>query len=134
MSKISKEKAMEEITSWLDFKKVSDNKREVQKDTIETLVDAISDGSLVLTEDKSLLMKLKFPVEAENDMGFSELKFRPRLKTETVQKHLQGVKPSDVDGRLTAYIAALTSTPKSSIVKMDSEDTGLASAIAVFFL
>jgi hypothetical protein len=39
--KVSREVAIEEINQWLDFKKVSDSKREVYEDNIETLVEAI---------------------------------------------------------------------------------------------
>ncbi len=52
----------------------------------------------------------------------------------TIHSHLQGVKPSDADGRVGAYIAALTSTPKAVINCLDTEDYGIAQSIAIFFL
>lgn len=132
MSKIPKETATGEVTTWLDHKKVSENKRELQKDTIDTLVDAICDGLLVVREDKILELTLKFPLDGE--IPKKTLEFKPRINAGTVQKHLQGVKASDIDGRLTAYICALTGEPKSVIGKLDTEDVGIANAIAVFFL
>jgi hypothetical protein len=132
MSKVSKEIGFQDISEWLDYKKVSANKREAQKDTIETLADAISEGTLVLKEDKSLEMTLKFPTEGEEPL--TKLTFKPRLRTETVAKHLQGVKATDIDGRLLAYVAALTGNTKTLVGKLDTEDQSLAQAIAVFFV
>jgi hypothetical protein len=132
MSKVNKEMASEEVNSWLDAKKISSKKREVQADTIETLIDAVMEGHLTLKEDKSFDMALKFPLEGEQPLNV--LNFKSRIKTETVARHLQGVKPSDVDGRLLAYVAALTSQTKALIGKLDTEDQSLAQAIAVFFV
>lgn len=132
MQKVSKDIGFQEVVKWLDFKKVSDNKREAQKDTIETLAAAISEGCLVLKDDCSLEMELKFPTDGEEPL--TKLTFKPRLKAETVAKHLQGVKGTDIDGRLSAYIAALTAQTKTLIGKLDTEDQSLAQAIAVFFV
>lgn len=132
MSKVTKEIAVRDITEWLDYKKVSQNKREFQKDTVETLVDAIQDGWLVLKEDKQFEMKLKFPLGEGSDLD--TLTFKSRIKTSTIANHLKGVKATDVDGRLLAYVAALTSQTRALIGDLDTEDQSLAQAIAVFFV
>jgi DNA primase len=125
---VSREVAVGEINKWLEFKKVSDNKRETYKDYIETLVDAVESGNLMLKEDYSLLQKMK------HSDAIGDLEFKPRLKVSTVQNHLQNVKSGDADGRLTAYIAALTSKNKGLIKDMDTDDFGISQSIAVFFL
>jgi len=76
--------------------------------------------------------KLLFPIGEEKK--FDELTFKPRLDIETIQNALQGVKSTDADGRILAYISALTGFSKSVIKKMDSEDYGVAQSIAIFFL
>lgn len=132
MAAIDKVTATGEVNKWLDFKKINDRKRESFKENIETLVDAVMDGSLVIDDKCNLVQTLKFPTEGEAPV--TKLEFKPRLKVETVQLHLQGVKASDGDARITAYIAALTSKPKKIIQALDTEDYSIGQAIAVFFL
>lgn len=131
-TKVSKEIAEKDVNRWLDHKKVSENKREAQKDHISALTDAISEGYLVLKDDCVFEMTLKHPLDSEDPL--TVLNFKPRLKTETVLRHLQGIKSSDIDGRLLAYVAALTSQSKTLIGKLDTEDQSMAQSIAVFFV
>jgi hypothetical protein len=136
MSKISREIASQEINSWLDYKKVNDKKREAFADSIETLIDSICDGSLSLTPEKVLVQELRFPIgeDGKETMAIKSLSFKPRLKIQTIHMHLQGVKNGDADGRVLAYVAALSSTPKDALRGMDTEDFSIGQAIAIFFL
>lgn len=129
---ISKDIALQEVEKWLEFKKIGDSKREKQKESIEALIENFSDGVLILKEDMTIVHTLKFPLDGE--MPLKTLEYKPRIKTETVQLHLQGIKPADIDGRLSAFAAALTSKPKAIINKLDTEDTAIAQSIAIFFL
>lgn len=132
---ISREIATTEVNSWLDYKKVNDKKRETYKDNIDTLIEAVMDGSLVLdSETKILKQTLRFPIGEDKDVAVSVLEFKPRLKVSTVHAHLQGVKSTDADGRLCAYMAALTSKPKELLKAMDTEDYNVGMGIAIFFL
>lgn len=132
MAGINRELAQQEIESWLDFKKINEKKREAQKEQIETLIDAVADGSLTLSPDKKLIQVLKFPTEGE--MPVTKMEYAPRLKVSTIHEKLQGVKSTDADGRICAYIAALTNNPKNVVKAMDTEDYGVAQAVAIFFL
>lgn len=136
MSKISREQATNEINSWLDYKKVGEKKREAYADSIEALVSAVENGSLSLTPEKVLVQELSFPIgeDGKDTMAVKTLEFKPRLKISTVHNHLQGVKSTDADGRVHAYVAALTSKPKDLIRAMDTEDFSTSQAIAIFFL
>ncbi len=129
---VNLEQATEEVNSWLDHKKIGQKKRESQKDQIDSLIDAICEGVLTLDAEKNFVQTLKFPTEGE--MPLKELKYAPRVKTGTFHLHLQGVKASDTDARICAYIAAITSKPKALIQKLDTEDYGVAQSIAIFFL
>lgn len=134
MNKISRELAELEIEKWLEYKKVSDRKKEAYKDGIETLIDSVCEGLLVLRpEDHVLEQTLKIPI-GSGDTEIKKLEFKPRIKISSVHNHLAGVKSSDGDGRLCAYIAALTSKPKDIIKGMDTEDYSVGQSIAVFFL
>ena len=132
MDVISKDIAQIEVEKWLDHKKIGSKKRELQKDNIDTLIDAIAEGALVLKDDCTLVHTLKFPTDGE--LSIKVLEYKPRIKMETIQVHLQGVKAADADGRVNAYIAALTSKPKDLIKKLDTEDYSICQSVAIFFL
>ena len=129
---IHREQAAKEVNDWLDHKKISPRKREKYQDYIEILVDSICEGYLIFNDDKSIKHKLKFPIEGE--MSITELTFKPRLTVKNTSVHTQGVKATDNNGIICAYICALTSTAKEVIKGLDTEDYEIASSIGVFFL
>lgn len=133
MSKVSREAAEQEVNNWLDFKKVNAKKRETFKENIDILVDAISDGNLVI-DDKDFVFThtLKFPL-GEGD-SVRELKYKPRVKVSTIHVCLQNVKAGDADGRICGHIAALTGIDRNIIKQQDTEDYEIGRSIAVFFL
>lgn len=130
--KVTIEVASSEMEAWLDYKKISQKKRDNNADSIDALVDAVVDGTLSFQEDHKILHKLKFPIEGESPV--EELVYKPRVNMRTLHLHLQGVKGNDGDGRMTAYAAAVTSTPKDVITRLDTEDFSIAQSIAGFFL
>ncbi len=131
MSKVTKDVAIAEVTKWLDHKRVSFNKREELEKNIDTITAAIEAGVLVLNTDFSFTQKLYFPLGDNKEI--TELTFKPRVALGTIHLHMQGVKNGDVDGRLAAYAAAVSGSPKELIKKLDTEDYGVAIAISLFF-
>lgn len=133
MNKVAREVAEAEIKSWLDKKKVFESTRESYKDSIEVLVDAMVEGYLTLDEkDFTLTHTLMFPPEKEQ--SFTELKYKSRLNDNMLQPFLSGVKTSDADGRLLAYVAALTGVNRGILKAIDTADKKISMAIAIFFL
>ncbi len=132
MGTVERSIAVNDVNSWLDYKKVSPSKRQANEQSIETMVNAIEDGDLVVNEDKTLTLTLKIPVTGE--VKFDTLVFQPRIPVETLHNSLGGVKATDVDARLLAHVSALTSKGKALIKKLDTEDYDVARAIATFFL
>jgi len=132
MSALAPEVAIQEIEKWLDHKKVSANKRESNEEAIKTLAEEISSGNMILTDSFNLEYKLKSPIKSEQPT--TQLVFKPRLTIGTVYNHLQGVKPTDADGRLFAYAAALTTNPKDLIKNLEIDDWNIVQAVVVFFL
>ena len=130
--KVVKEVAVEEIEKWLDYKKVSELKRENLKENINSLVSAISEGTLIVTEKNELEQTLNFPFEG--DVVTNKFTYKPRLTIKEVNNKMTGIKPGDADGRVTGYISALTMQPIELIKKMDTEDYSVAQNIAIFFL
>lgn len=127
---IPQEIAQTEIDSWLDFKKISDKKRESLKGNIESLVSGIMDGTLALDPETFVLtQKLNFPIGTIN-----ELKYKARLKMDAVQSRLSNVRPGDMYGTSFGWIAALTDQPVSIIKQIDNEDYTLADHLSFFFM
>jgi len=132
MSALAPEVAMQEIEKWLDHKKVSAKKRESNEEAIKTLAEEISLGNMFLTDSFNLEYNLKSPIKSEQPT--TKLVFKPRLTIGSVYNHLQGVKPTDADGRLFAYAAALTTNPKDLIKNLEIDDWNIVQAVVVFFL
>lgn len=132
MPKVALEVAEVEVTKWLDFKKISQAKREANKESIDTLIGYVCEGVLSITDDKKIIHELMFPLEKEQPLG--KLEYKPRIHAGAIQRHLQGVKGNDVDGRLTAYAAGIAGQPKEIIKALDTEDYSIAMSVAVFFM
>lgn len=129
-----KKLAEAEINSWLDTKKIKNIQRKENEGSIETLVEAFMDGTLSLNPQTNVLkLNLLFPIVGK-EASIDSLSFKPRLNDSMLHPHLNGVKPTDVDGRVNALICALTAQPKNIITILDSVDKRVAQAIAIFFL
>lgn len=135
MTAVAKEVAQSDVEKWLDYKKVRASRREQNKAHVDNLIAAVSDGVLVVNEDKTITQNLSFPVQDKDGKdAFEALEYKPRIATSIVGMHLQGVNQEDNYGRVSAYVAALTGKPKALVMKLDTEDFGVASSIAVFFV
>jgi len=134
MGQIVREVAEQEVANWLDQKKVSSKKRELHKDHIENLIESVMDGTLTVTPEGGFVQRLKFPLVAEDKSQIETLIFKQRVKIETIQMHLQGVKGTDNIGMINGYIAALTTNPKALIKTLDTEDFAISYGIAIFFM
>lgn len=132
MSKVSKEIAEKEVNDWLDYKKINVQKREAQANSIETLIGFISEGTISIKEDKTIVQELLFEIGKESKI--TKLEYKPRIHVGAIQRHLEGGKSTDMDLRIVATAAALTSQTKELIKQLDSEDYSVASSIAIFFL
>lgn len=132
MTALSPEVAMQEVGRWLDHKRVSESKRQSNEEAIKVMAEEMAAGNLILDDQYNLVYSLRFPISAEQPT--TKLTFKPRLKLGTVYSHLQGVKPTDADGRLFAYAAALTGNPKEMIKNLDVDDWSMVQAVVVFFL
>lgn len=127
--KMSRELAEKEVYQWIHSKKVKQKKIEGNADSIETLIDAFSEGNLSLNPESNVLtLKLSFPAG-----NINSLDFKPRLKVSETHKRLKSVKASDIDGRVLAYVSALTDQSSGIVGDLDTEDYSICQAIAVFF-
>lgn len=122
--------AIKEVSKWLDHKKIRPKRREDNEDYVEQLVEGFKDCRLTLDE-KTHEISMKLEMEIGE---IKKLIFQPRMTFGTVHPYLKKVKPGDADGRLLAYVIALTDSSRNVVDKLDTEDHKLALAIAVFFL
>ena len=129
MSKVSIEISQQDVNRWLDYKKMTNKKREEKGEMIETLVDLVSSGDITIDEECNIVHQLLFPIGE-----IKILTYKPRLKAEAISVHLKGVGSDDLTGMISAYAAALTVQPKSVIKELDTEDFSIAKAIAIFFI
>lgn len=131
--KVNIETATADINQWLDYKKVSDKKRENYASSINDLISSVCEGVLTFDSDNhQLIQTLNFEIGEETKIG--KITFSPRIQIGAIQRALQGVSAANADGRILAYISALTGVSKAIIEKMDSEDYTVAQSIAIFFL
>lgn len=129
---ISKEQATKEVEAWLDSKCVSQRKRDKAKQAIEDLIEFFEYGILTLNHETfEITQILQLPV---GDSGIKELKYKSRMPVGAAYDHLTKVKSGDGDGRVMAYVTALTGVNSGIVKAIDTEDYDACVAIAYFFL
>ena len=135
MNKISRVEAEKEFQKWCEAKRIKQGKIEGNQESGETIVEAIEIGAMTLNDKNEFKYSLIFPIKTDkNDVILKELTFIPRLKVGQLHNKLQGVKASDADGRILAYVSALTGQNSGLLKKIDLEDYNICQAIAIFFL
>jgi hypothetical protein len=132
MGKVNRELAEQTVDKWLDYKRVKPAKRESYKASIENIIDAVEEGSLILNEEThELEYTLDIPI---GESKIQVLKFRPRLTVGEINKRLKGVSPKEADARVVAYVSALTGQNSGVIEMLDTNDYDVCQAISVFFM
>jgi len=128
---VALEAAEKEINEWLEWRKVMPSQIEDYDSSIKTLVEAIQYGALTL-KDNCFTQKLLFPIgEGE---AVKELTYKPRINGVMLAPCLTGVKASDGDARVVAYLQCLTGEAKQILKSLDPADSRIANSIVVFFL
>lgn len=128
------DKALDEVNKWLDHKALPISKREVHKDNIDSLANAISDGYVTIKEDKKLEHTLLKPIKNDDgEVTVTTLEYKSDLNTLEIDPWIKGIKSDDVFGLLIGHICALTLRNKNIIKRLDTVDLSLARTIAGFF-
>jgi len=131
---VTREVAEKDINRWLDYRRIRKKKREKNEDGINELIELVEDGIISVDEDCNITLELQQPIKnATGSTAVQNLVFKPRLKQQEVSKHLKGA-GTDVDARVSAYIAAATEQSKGVLSKLDVSDYNIAQSIALFFL
>jgi len=129
---LPEEIAVQEINSWLDYKKIDDFQREQSEEHIKSMVSYMKSGNLVLNSDFSFTHILKFPIG--QDSQTTEFVYKARITEREISGKMHGIKADDGDGRLAAHIAALSGQVLGMVKAMDKEDFKIARSIALFFV
>jgi microcompartment protein CcmL/EutN len=135
MSKVEKSVALQFVTDWMDKKRLRPSKRENLRGTIDELAACVEDGVLEFEESGEIVHHLIFPITDEHgNETVKQLRYKLRVNERMLEPYRKGLKAGDNDGRLNAYVCALTGSVKGVIHSLDSEDLGIAQNIALFFL
>lgn len=130
--KVTKEIAVQEVEKWLDYKRIKQSQRDSQKAQIDVLIEAVMYGDITISDSADTIEQvLAMPVKG---LDINTLTYQSRITVMDLHKATDGVKATDFDGRLVAYVSALTGKSPSHLKKMESEDFKIAQAIAVFFM
>lgn len=126
---VTQEVATKEVNAWLDYKKIRPKKREQFKDSIESLIDGVVQGTLSINGNFEITMKLAFPIQ-----DVQEVTFKSRLQERESREIFSALKGgNDTDNRITAKFCALTGKGIGFQGQLDSVDMGMAQEIIVFF-
>lgn len=131
---VSREVAEKDVSRWLDTRRVSEKKRGEYSANIEDLIEAVSEGRLIVDDSGYLTQKLEFPMGESGSI--KELKYHPRITVGDVRQAMNAMsaKSSDADARVISHIAASTKVATNVIQRMDTSDYSLSQAVAIFFL
>ena len=133
MEKITYEIAQKEIETWMDARRVSQSKRKNNESGVETLIEAVMYGQIVINEDTNqITQNLAYPLG--EDESVKTLVYKSRITQKEVQDRVSSLKSQDSLSIISAYISALTLQPIAVLGKLDSTDYSLCQAIAVFFI
>jgi len=129
--------AGKEVTKWLDYKRIPENKREALQGMVDNLTTAVSEGTLSLDhENYEWNHTLVFPLQnGEGETTVNEIKYKARITDVDLSRFKRVVKGTDFDASLKKTILALTGQALGVINNLDSStDRQIAESIAVFFV
>jgi len=130
---ISLDAATQDVTEWMDLKRMKPRQRESNSETIDELIQDTMSGQLSFDHDKmKVVQHLLFPIGKNEDVKTIEYDYR--INTGKLNNHLKQVKAADVDGRFLAHITALSGVNSGIVSKMDTEDLSIAKNYALFFI
>lgn len=129
------QKAEEEVSAWLDSKKIKPKEREKNEAFINTLVEAVTYGILTIDDDtKVITQNLEFPLSnTDKVVTLSSLRYNPRADTGSLHGKTANIKGIGM-AVYVAYASALTGELVATLNKLDSEDFKVLQAITAFFL
>ena len=135
MKKVAIEVATAEFENWLELKKIGEKKRTENAAFGDVIIENITTGTLKFDANSNLIFTLPEPLKDDEGAVFlAELVFKPRIRVHELNAKLKGIKADDVDGRIAAYIAAITSQNIGVVGKLYTEDYSICQAIAMYFL
>jgi len=125
--------AKQEVTDFLDAKRVRPARREAIQSAIDVMVEGVQYGFLTIEPNVGLTVKLDFPMETSGT-PITEIKFSWRVAPDVVQTKMANTKPDqDGNNKLLAIIHAYTTIAPAIVNKLEPSDNSLVRAIACIF-
>lgn len=143
MKKVLAEEVAElELEKWFDVRRIRPDQRHKPNSftgndsSREALINSFVYGILTFDEETGeLVQKLQFPVISEDKtINIEKLVIKPRLTRADINKASVGIKPTDIEGKTTAYLSAITGVARGQLNAMDETDRSLSDIIVGYFL
>lgn len=132
-AKVDRAIAEQEVSEWLDYKKVKPASRESNKQFVDVLIDSVMYGNVTIdAETKVITQTLDFPLKNKDGVEtLTTLTYKSRSDAGALQKKAEGAKGM---GIYTAYGSELTGQITATLNRLDSEDFKILQAITIFFV
>lgn len=130
---IAPDAAKAEVTAWMEFME-AETKHEPGSAAqlfIESFVDSVAKGYLVIKEDKSIVQKLRVPLA--NGEGLKEITYSFRFTVGAYHDAMKGVDPTDEFAYVLAKLQLISKQAPAVLRNLDNKDYKVAKALAVFF-
>lgn len=127
--------AMDEVSAWLDYKKIRPSVRTEKEANIKIIAEAIQYGYVSIGEGGIITQTLVEPIlDSKGTPILTELKYKARLTNEEEQRALQGTKRDGSTEHIMGFVYAITGVNSSITMKMSKGfDNDIMGSIAVFF-
>ncbi len=130
--KVSEDVALKEVNDWLNHHKVTPGNKKENISFIETIIENLRMGYLVLNADLTWTHTLITPIDSE--VSTTELTYN-RINLGKVNRKLENSRDKDDEmTRLNAYLSVSTNKPMKLIEGLSMRDKTIGSSIMVFFV
>ena len=132
--KVTVEVAGDDVTRWLDGKRIKPMKREIYQNKISDLIMAVMYGDLQINDDLTITHNLNFPIkDKDGKILFEKLTYTPRLSAAALDQVLNAMTSTTEMANTVAYGAALSGLPIARVWDLETTDINILAAVGVFF-
>lgn len=129
---VGKDVAEKEVNEWLDHMDIPENARKVGavKIFVDSIVESVSKGFLVINDDKTITQKLKTPL-AEG--ATKEIIYDFRYTIGEYYERMKEVNETNETELAIAKLSFIAKKPKEFIGRLEGKDFKVARALVIFF-
>lgn len=132
-SVVSKEVAIKELDSWLDFHEINEDQKKDCEVNVSVMLAGIQSGRVVINTDNTVTQKLKHPFGKEKKIELLTYT-NGGLPIGEISNCKEAISKDNDNRNSIAHISVATATAVDIINKMSSKDLNTAAAIIIFFM